>query len=74
MYAGIHRVLPVRSSKGRYSVPFFFQPKVDATIEPWLADGESARYQPFVAAIFATESRTTSPTMGLKTFRLNATE
>ena len=45
--AGIHRVLPVRSSKGRYSVPFFFQPKVDAMIEPWLADGESARYQPF---------------------------
>ncbi len=45
--AGCHRVLPVRSNSGRYSVPFFFQPKVDAMIEPWLAEHEQAHYQPF---------------------------
>ncbi|NCF31957.1 MAG: hypothetical protein GWP50_00130 [Proteobacteria bacterium] len=45
--AGCHRVLPVRSTTGRYSVPFFFQPKVDAMIEPWLSPGERAHYQSF---------------------------
>ena len=45
--AGCHRVLPVHSNSGRYSVPFFFQPKVDAMIEPWLAEHEQAHYQPF---------------------------
>ena len=45
--AGCHRVLPVRSAAGRYSVPFFFQPKVDAMIQPWVADHESPRYEAF---------------------------
>ena len=45
--AGCHRVLPVRSAAGRYSVPFFFQPKVDAMIQPWVADRESPRYEAF---------------------------
>ena len=31
----------------RYSVPFFFQPKVDAMIEPWVADNEVPRYEAF---------------------------
>ena len=45
--AGCHRVLPVRSAAGRYSVPFFFQPKVDAMITPWVDDRETPRYQAF---------------------------
>ena len=46
MYRRHSPVLPVRLA-GSLQVPFFFQPKVDAMIEPWLADGKSARYQPF---------------------------
>lgn len=45
--AGVHRVLPVTSSAGRYSTPFFYQPTVDVTIEPWVEAGEKALYQPF---------------------------
>ena len=45
--AAIHRVLPVKQSVGRYSVPFFYQPKYDATIEPWCGEGEQARYRSF---------------------------
>ena len=45
--AGIHRVLPIPIGTGRYSVPFFFQPRMDATIEPWLEDDESPHYRAF---------------------------
>ena len=45
--AGVHRVLPVHSDRGRYSVPFFYQPRHDATIEPWVAEGDVARYRAF---------------------------
>ncbi len=45
--AGMHRVQPVRSSTGRYSTPFFYQPRIDAMIEPWVEAGEQARYCAF---------------------------
>ena len=45
--AGMHRVVPVASSRGRYSTPFFFQPRFDAVITPWVTNGEAARYRPF---------------------------
>ena len=45
--AGVHRVLPVHSASGRYSTPFFYQPRIDAMIEPWVQDGEGAHYRPF---------------------------
>lgn len=45
--AGVHRVLPVQSQNGRYSTPFFYQPRFDAVIRPWLVEGEQSRYQSF---------------------------
>lgn len=45
--AGVHRVLPVHSSTGRYSTPFFYQPKYDAEISPWVGDDSAAHYRPF---------------------------
>lgn len=45
--AGVHRVLPVASRRGRYSTPFFYQPRADALIEPWLAPDEEPRYSSF---------------------------
>ena len=45
--AGVHRVLPVNSQHGRYSTPFFFQPRYDALIEPWVESDQPAHYQPF---------------------------
>lgn len=45
--AGTHRVLPVRTQQGRFSTPFFFQPRFDAVIEPWVGDGDTARYASF---------------------------
>jgi len=45
--AGVHRVLPVGSGAGRYSTPFFYQPRFDAEIAPWVTTGEQARYRPF---------------------------
>lgn len=45
--AGMHRVVPVSSSRGRYSTPFFYQPRYDAVISPWVAAGASPRYRPF---------------------------
>ena len=45
--AATHRVLQVHQSQGRYSIPFFYQPKFDATIAPWLGDGEEAHYHSF---------------------------
>lgn len=45
--AGMHRVLPVRSERGRYSTPFFYQPRYDAEISPWVEEGEVARYSTF---------------------------
>lgn len=45
--AGVHRVVPVTSPSGRYSIPFFYQPKVDAIVEPWLAVEEAPRYRAF---------------------------
>ena len=45
--SGIHRVLPVASGQGRYSTPFFYQPRFDAVIEPWNGSTESARYTSF---------------------------
>jgi isopenicillin N synthase-like dioxygenase len=45
--AGVHRVLPVHSASGRYSTPFFYQPRIDATVEPWVQAGDQAHYRPF---------------------------
>ena len=45
--AGMHRVVPVTNTKGRFSVPFFYQPRVDAVVEPWLAVAEAPRYRAF---------------------------
>ena len=45
--AGMHRVVPVSTSRGRYSTPFFYQPRFDAQIQPWVAPGEAAHYRPF---------------------------
>lgn len=45
--AGIHRVLPIAAGEGRYSTPFFYQPRYDAEISPWLNAGEEARYESF---------------------------
>ncbi|XOV83969.1 MAG: isopenicillin N synthase family dioxygenase [bacterium] len=45
--AGVHRVLPVVSPRGRYSTPFFYQPRVDALVEPWLAPDETPHYHSF---------------------------
>ena len=45
--AGMHRVLPVRSHQGRYSTPFFYSPKYDAQITPWVGTGDKARYRSF---------------------------
>lgn len=45
--AGVHRVLSVASSRGRYSTPFFYQPRVDALVEPWLAADETPHYNSF---------------------------
>ncbi|MBV26964.1 MAG: hypothetical protein CMQ13_02745 [Gammaproteobacteria bacterium] len=45
--AGVHRVVPITSPSGRFSIPFFYQPKVDAIVEPWLAAAETPRYRAF---------------------------
>jgi len=46
--AGCHRVLPVRQASGRYSIPFFYQPRYDAQVEPWVGDAAApARYKSF---------------------------
>lgn len=45
--AGMHRVLPVRSERGRNSTPFFYQPSVDALISPWVGPNEQPRYSSF---------------------------
>ena len=46
--AGMHRVVPVAADGGgRFSVPFFFQPRIDATVAPWTETGEAPHYTPF---------------------------
>ena len=45
--AGMHRVLPVHSKQGRYSVTFFYQPRYDAQVQPWVEGDEAARYRTF---------------------------
>ena len=45
--AGVHRVVPITSPQGRFSIPFFYQPKVDAVVEPWLAAEEIPHYRAF---------------------------
>lgn len=45
--AGMHRVLPIRSARGRYSTPFFYQPRYDAQIKPWVDQDEKPRYTSF---------------------------
>lgn len=45
--AGMHRVLPVRSVRGRYSTPFFYQPRYDAQIKPWVDQDEEPHYKSF---------------------------
>jgi len=45
--AGVHRVLPVHSAQGRYSIPFFYQPAVKAVIEPWVGQQGTALYRAF---------------------------
>ncbi len=46
--SGIHRVLPISSDRGRYSTPFFYQPRFDAVIEPWSNENEPAKYRSFL--------------------------
>jgi isopenicillin N synthase-like dioxygenase len=45
--AAVHRVLPM-TGQGRYSIPYFYNPAIDAVIEP-IAElsGEGPRYRPF---------------------------
>jgi isopenicillin N synthase-like dioxygenase len=45
--AGVHRVVPITAPQGRISIPFFYQPKVDAVVEPWLAGAETPHYRAF---------------------------
>ena len=47
--AAVHRVLHVDAEgQGRYSTPFFYQPRFDAVIEPWAeAVEDQPLYQPF---------------------------
>ncbi len=46
--AGMHRVVPVpQEGHGRYSVPFFYQPRIEANIEPWTESGEKPAYRSF---------------------------
>lgn len=45
--AGVHRVVPITSPSGRFSIPYFYQPKVDAVVEPWLNVAEAPRYRAF---------------------------
>jgi isopenicillin N synthase-like dioxygenase len=45
--AGMHRVVPINSPSGRFSIPFFYQPKVDAVVEPWLGVAERPHYRAF---------------------------
>ena len=46
--AGCHRVLPVQQASGRYSIPFFYQPRYDAQVEPWVSNNSDvARYESF---------------------------
>ncbi|MEM9622966.1 MAG: 2OG-Fe(II) oxygenase family protein, partial [Pseudomonadota bacterium] len=45
--AAVHRVLPVHSERGRYSTPFFYQPRYDAMISPWVQGDEQPRYRDF---------------------------
>ena len=45
--AAVHRVIPMRT-RGRYSIPYFYNPNFDQVIEPIAAPGEAAaRYRPF---------------------------
>ena len=48
--AGVHRVVPVTNPSGRFSIPFFYQPKVDAVVEPWLGRGRSTSLPCFFLA------------------------
>ena len=46
--AAVHRVLPVPSGSARFSTPFFYQPRVDAEIQPrHLGEASAPRYRPF---------------------------
>lgn len=45
--AGVHRVVPITNPRGRFSIPFFYQPRVDAIVEPWLAAEDAPRYRAF---------------------------
>ena len=45
--SGVHRVVPITNLRGRFSIPFFYQPRVDAVIEPWLAAEDKPRYRAF---------------------------
>ena len=46
--SGIHRVLPIASGRGRYSTPFFYQPRFDAVIKPWSNENEPTKYRSFL--------------------------
>ena len=45
--AGVHRVVPVQRNKGRYSLPFFYQPRIDSIVEPWPMKDKKALYTSF---------------------------
>ena len=45
--AGVHRVVPVERDKGRYSLPFFYQPRIDSVVEPWRMKDKKALYTSF---------------------------
>ncbi len=45
--AAVHRVVPM-TQKGRYSIPYFYNPALDSVIQPIPAlDDQSPRYRPF---------------------------
>ena len=45
--ASVHRVVPM-TKKARYSIPYFYNPPLDATIQPIPGIGDSApHYRPF---------------------------
>ena len=46
--SGIHRVLPIASGRGRFSTPFFYQPRFDAVIKPWSNENEPTKYRSFL--------------------------
>ena len=41
-------MVPIESEQGRYSTPFFYQPRYDTVIEPWNDGQAPAKYRSFL--------------------------